>query len=235
MIWSWNVLPKWKSFCFFLQFSSLQKVMSTVAMYQIIGFAVPCCGRVAVLADDKAGRMLALDNHMRHFNNKISTMASWAVPPWRVCWGILHLSVGCGFVTADIVSCTNFQLNYSWFPSFHEKQEINSGTCLQHGVPITRLIYQTWKKICMSLLHSWRYHKIPNSFKFADSVWQCDVNYLTWNASRIGSKSMSVTLETTILMPRNEVTRKSQPLVQPLFAHGNHVAVDFLIQYLEET
>ena len=135
------------------------KVMSTVAMYQIIGFTVPHCGRDAVLVHDKTDRMLVLNNHMRHFNNKISTMASWAVPPWRVCRGILHLSVGCGFATADIVPCTNFQRNYSRFPSFHKKQEINSGTCLQHGVPITLLIYQTSKKICTSLLHSWRFHK----------------------------------------------------------------------------
>ena len=56
--------------------SPVYKVMSTVAMHQIIGFTVPHCGRDAVLVHDKTGRMLALDNHMRHFNNKISTMAS---------------------------------------------------------------------------------------------------------------------------------------------------------------
>ena len=63
----------------FLGFPSVllsTKVMSTVAMYQIIGFTVPHCGRDAVLVHDKTGRMFALDNHMRHFNNKISTMAS---------------------------------------------------------------------------------------------------------------------------------------------------------------
>ena len=97
--------------------------------------------RYPVLVHDTTGRMLVLDNHMRHFNNKISTMASWAVPPWCICWWIFHLSIGSGFVTADIVPCTNFQRNYSWFPSFQEKQEINSGTCLQYGIPIRRLIY----------------------------------------------------------------------------------------------
>ena len=63
----------------FLGFTSVllsTKVMSTVAMYQIIGFTVPHCSRDVVHVHDKTGRMLALDSHMRHFNNKISTMAS---------------------------------------------------------------------------------------------------------------------------------------------------------------
>ena len=146
---------KMKKFLVFPLVLQFGKVMSTVALYQLIGFAVSQSGHDSVLVHDTTGRMLVLDNQMRHFNNKISTMASWAVPPWCICWWILHLSVGCGFVTTDIVPCTNFQRNYSWFPSFHKKQEINSGTCLQYGIPIRRLIYQTSKKICTSLLHSW--------------------------------------------------------------------------------